>query len=58
MAGQHEESFNARTYQGPKMLRSAYTCLEKGGVGSEKGQIKLPRSCAVKCVVVCAGEGE
>ena len=40
------------------MLRSAYTCLEKGGVGAERGQIKLPRSCAVKCVVVCAGEGE
>lgn len=30
----------------------------EGGVGAERGQIKLPRNCAVKCVVVCAGEGQ
>lgn len=27
-------------------------------MGAERGQVKLPRSCAVKCDVVCAGEGE
>lgn len=34
------------------------TPIGEGGVGAERGQIKLPRNCAVKCVVVCAGEGQ